>query len=56
MEKEDDNDAVVTSKIATLTAMGFGEDEAIRALQQSSGNLEYAANRLLMGGAYDAGA
>jgi UBA/TS-N domain len=38
------------AKVATLTAMGFGEDEALRALQQSSGNLEYAANLLLMGG------
>jgi UBA/TS-N domain len=53
---EDDNDADdVASKVATLTAMGFGEDEAMRALQQSSGNLEYAANLLLMGGA-DGGA
>jgi UBA/TS-N domain len=53
---EDDNDADnVASTVATLTAMGFSEDEAIRALQQSSGNLEYAANLLLMGGA-DGGA
>jgi hypothetical protein len=42
-------------KVATLTAMGFGADEAKTALRQSSGNLEYAANLLLTTGGAGSG-
>lgn len=38
------------AKLQTLVGMGFSEELATKALEQSSGNIEYAANLLLTGG------